>query len=98
MVTAGNVCAGSRERAMLNWAKGLEKGFLGRRCPLNWVLGHVEELRYSEQKRAPRSPRAGEEGEAAAMASGVWSAAEVGRFKALSTQVFIPHVSLFPSW
>lgn len=31
------------------------------------------------------------------MASGVWVLKWVG-FKALSTQVFIPHVSLFPSW
>lgn len=46
---------------MLNWAKGLEKGFLGRRCPLNWVLGHVEELTGILNKRTPRS-RAGEEG------------------------------------
>lgn len=44
MVTAGDVCAGSRERGHAELGKGPPKGFLGRRCPLNWVLGHVEGL------------------------------------------------------
>lgn len=53
--------------AMLNWAKGLEKGFPWEKMPPELGPGACGRLRYSETKRKRLGPRAGE-AEAAAMA------------------------------